>query len=149
MDEHYLKLEVAWNSNSPNGLRLIFYDKEAERAERTIELFKDRTIHDISKAGVELYRSLMVKFARRARWASGCEKEIAAVNLAAMIESGVVTENEYTRITRWQRPLCDFGVSAASDKTKSLIKMTLHIDGMLPPAVLTSSRSSGGNETFH
>ena len=66
----------------------------------------------------------MVKFARRARWASVFEKEIATINLAAMIQSGMVIENDYNRITRWQRPLSNFAVDPVNDETKSLVKTT-------------------------
>jgi hypothetical protein len=69
-DVHYLKLEVLWHADSTNGFDLTFFDKEAEQAERAIEQFVDDTIYDIAKVGIELYHSLMVKFSRRARWAS-------------------------------------------------------------------------------
>jgi hypothetical protein len=134
-DVHYLKLEVLWHADTPTGFDLTFFDKEAERAERAIEQFINDTIHDISKGGIELYHSLMMKFARRARWASGFEKEIAAINLAAMIQGGMVIENEYNRITRWQRPLAKFAVDPASDETKSLVKTTsVKIAETLSPA---------------
>ena len=123
-DVHYLKLEVLWHADSANGFDLTFFDKEAERAEKAIEQFVDDTIDDITKGGIELYHSLMVKFARRARWASVFEKEIATINLAAMIQSGIVIENDYNRITRWKRPLSKFAVDAVSDETKSLVKTT-------------------------
>ena len=41
-----------------------------------------------------------------------------------MIQSGMVIENDYNRITRWQRPLSKFAVEAVSDETKSLVKTT-------------------------
>jgi len=103
-DVHYLRLEVLWHADSANGFDLTFFDKDAERAEKAIEQFVNDTILDNSKVAIELYHSLMVKFARRARWASVFEKEIATINLAAMIQSGMVIENDYNRITRWQRP---------------------------------------------
>lgn len=134
-DVHYLKLEVLWHADSANGFDLTFFDKEAEQAERAIEQFVDDTIYDIAKVGIELYHSLMVKFARRARWASVFEKEIAAINVAAMIQSGMVIENDYNRITRCQRPLSKFAVDAVSDETKSLVKTTsLKIAETLSPA---------------
>ena len=123
-DVHYLKLEVLWHADTTTGFDLSFFDKEAERAEGAIEQFVNDTIHDISKGGIELYHSLMVKFARRARWASVFEKEIATINLAAMIQSGMVIENDYNRITRWQRPLSNFAVDPVNDETKSLVKTT-------------------------
>jgi hypothetical protein len=123
-DVHYLQLEVLWHADSANGFDLTFFDKDAERAEKAIEQFVNDTILDIPKVGIELYHSLMVKFARRARWASVFEKEIATINLAAMIQSGMVIENDYNRITRWQRPLTKFAVDAVSDETKSLVKTT-------------------------
>jgi hypothetical protein len=123
-DVHYLKLEVLWHADSANGFDLTFFDKDAERTEKAIEQFVNDTILDIPKVGTELYQSLMVKFARRARWASVFEKEIATINLAAMIQSGMVIENDYNRITRWQRPVTKFAVNAVSDETKLLIKTT-------------------------
>ncbi len=123
-DVHYLKLEVLWHADSANGFDLTFFDKDAERAERAIEQFVNETIHDISKVGVKLYHSIMVKFARRSRWASVFEKEIATINVAAMIQSGTVIENDYNRITRWQRPLSNFAIDPVNDETKSLVKTT-------------------------
>jgi hypothetical protein len=63
------------------------------------------------------------------------EKEIAAINLAAMIQSGMVIENDYNRITRWQRPLSNFAIDPVSDETKSLIKTrSPKIAETLPPS---------------
>src|SRR5260370_9834786 len=123
-DVHYLKLEVLWHADSANGFDLTFFDKDAERAERAIEQFVHETIHDISKLGAKLYHSIMLKFARRSRWASVFEKEIATINVAAMIQSGTVIENDYNRITRWQRPLSNFAIDPVNDETKSLVKTT-------------------------
>lgn len=133
-DVHYLKLEVSWHADLTTGFDLTFFDKDAERAERAIEQFVNDTIHDISKGGTELYYSLMMKFGRRARWASGFEKEIAAINLAAMIRSGMVIENDYNRITRWQRPLSNFAVDPVNDETKSLVKTSIKVVETLSPS---------------
>jgi hypothetical protein len=134
-DVHYLKLEVLWHADSANGFELTFFDKDAERTERAIEQFVNDTIHDISKRGTEFYHSLMMKFGRRARWASLFEKETATINFAAMIQSGMVIENDYNRITRWKRPLSNFAVAPVNDETKSLVKRTSpKIAETLPPS---------------